>query len=369
MTGIPVVLLTGFLGSGKTTLLSQLLKNPRCSDTAVVINELGEIDLDHYLVETSQDAFLQMTFGCVCCTVRGDIRQTLLMLHERSARGEIPTFARLVIEANGLADPAPVVHTLMTDPSLTRLYTLTGVVTTVDAVNGLGTLDRHEECLKQVAIADRLVLGKIDLLHETIARLKLPELRTRLRKLNPGAELIEKSAASQDPAILFAANPFDPTGKNFDVQAWLREEAYCDADEHDGHDHAHDHSDHDHSVAHTHDPQRHGDNIHSYCLIRETPLDSLAFTVALDLLKAHRGEDLLRVKGIVNLRDKPNRPLIIQGVQHVFHEPLWLDGWPSDDQRTRIVFVTRNLPKAAVEEFVSAFAEAADARTQPATNA
>ncbi|MEE4377022.1 MAG: GTP-binding protein [Candidatus Competibacteraceae bacterium] len=365
MTGIPVVLLTGFLGSGKTTLLSQLLKDPRYSDTAVVINELGEIDLDHYLVETSQDAFLQMTFGCVCCTVRGDIRQTLLMLHERSARGEIPTFARLVIEANGLADPAPVMHTLMTDPSLTRLYTLAGVVTTFDAVNGLGTLDRHEECLKQVAVADRLVLGKIDLLNETIARLKLPELRTRLRKLNPGAELIEKSAAPLDPAILFAANPYDPTGKNFDVQGWLREEAYCDANDHEGHDHVH-HA-HD-SEAHTHDSQRHGDDIHSYCLIRETPLDSLAFTVALDLLKAHRGEDLLRVKGIVNLRNKPDRPLIIQGVQHVFHEPLWLDGWPSDDQRTRIVFVTRNLPKAAVEEFISAFGAAADARTQPATN-
>lgn len=356
MTPIPVTLITGFLGSGKTTLLSYVLKDPRFSDTAVVINEFGEVGLDHALVEASREEIVEMTSGCLCCTIRGDIRKTLIDLHARSAAGLIPMFSRLVIETTGLADPAPVLHTLIADSLISWRYSLSTVVTTVDAVNGAATLERQAECMKQVAVADRLVLTKTDQIKDSVSRNELHQLRQTLSRINPGAVILDRTATDFDLRRLFDTALYDPANKTIDVQQWLNEEAYRTTDE--AHNHAHEH-DLDHVGGHDHHPQhdvnRHGTDIHAFCVVRDQPVSSLALSVALELLIANRGEDLLRVKGIIHVIDEPDRPCVIHGVQHIFHEPVWLDAWPDDDRRTRIVFITRNLPQHVIEPVIAAF--------------
>ena len=355
MTPIPVTLITGFLGSGKTTLLGQVLRDPRFSDTAVVINEFGEVGLDHALVAASREELVEMTSGCLCCTIRGDIRRTLVDLHARSSAGTIPTFSRLIVETTGLADPAPVLHTLMADPLVWPRYSLGGVITTVDAVNGAATLDTQSESVKQVAVADRLVLTKTDLLAEPAARKASDAFEQTLRRINPGAVILDRAAADYDLRRLFDTALYDPRSKTIDVQRWLNEEAYRTSDATDPqHGHAHDHGgDHDHHPPH--DVNRHGADIQAFCVVREQPISGLALSFALELLIANRGADLLRVKGIINVADKPDRPCVIHGVQHIFHEPVWLDAWPDADRRTRIVFITRNVPRAAIEPIISAF--------------
>jgi G3E family GTPase len=364
MDAVPVTLLTGFLGSGKTTLLGQVLRDPRFSDTAVVINEFGDVGLDHALVERSGDELIEMTSGCLCCTIRGDIRRTLVDLHARSSAGSVPMFSRLIVETTGLADPAPVLHTLMADAAVWQRYRLGGVVTTVDAVNAEATLARQAECVKQVAVADRLVLTKTDLVADPASRKDLLELRRRLARLNPGAAVLDRQADGFDLRRLFDTACFDPRSKTIDVQRWLNEEAYRAGHAHDhagshdahahGHDHRHGHA-HGHGRHEVHDVNRHGSDIEAYCLVRDQPISGLALSLVLELLVANRGEDLLRVKGIVNVAGKPDRPCVIHGVQHVFHDPVWLDAWPDADRRTRIVFITRNLPRTAIEPIFAAF--------------
>ncbi len=347
MSNIPVTLLTGFLGSGKSTLLTQILRDPRFSDTAVVVNEFGEIGLDGFLVEHSGDQIMEMTSGCLCCTIRGDIRQTLLDLHARRERGQIPMFERLVIETTGLADPAPVIHTLMADPRLDRRYMLGGIVTTIDAVNGEHTLDTQIECVKQAAVADRIVLTKTDLALDPMSQHDIEKLRGRLHAINPGAAILDKNADGFNLRRLFDTSLYDPATKTMDVQKWLNEEAYQDA-----HGHGHHHAHHDH--AHHHDITRHGDNIRAFTVTLDTPLDLMAFTDALELLIASHGETLLRVKGIVHAAGRPEQPLVIHGVQHVFHDPVWLDAWPDADRRTRIVFITAGLGEETVRALLAA---------------
>jgi G3E family GTPase len=356
MTAIPATLLTGFLGSGKTTLLSHVLRDPRFSDTAVVINEFGEVGLDHALVAASREELVEMTSGCLCCTIRGDIRKTLVDLHARSNAGTIPTFSRLIIETTGLADPAPVLHTLISDPLVWPRYSLGGVITAVDAVNGAATLKRQTESVKQVAVADRLVLTKTDLGADPASRDDLRELRHTLSQINPGAPILDRASADFDLRRLFDTALYDPRRKTIDVQTWLNEEAYRTASEAPDHDHGHGHDhvgSHDHHSHH--DVNRHGTDIEAFCIVRDRPISGLAFTVALELLIANRGEDLLRIKGIINVAEEPERPCVIHGVQHVFHEPTWLDAWPDEDRRTRIVFITRNLPRSAIEPVFAAF--------------
>lgn len=357
MTPIPVTLITGFLGSGKTTLLGQVLRDPRFSDTAVVINEFGEVGLDHALVAASREELVQMTSGCLCCTIRGDIRKTLVDLHARSSAGTIPTFSRLIVETTGLADPAPVLHTLMADPLVWSRYSLGGVVTTVDAVNGAATLHEQIECVKQVAVADRLVLTKTDLLAEPAARNALDAIEGMLHRINPGAVILDRAAADFDLRRLFDTALYDPRSKTMDVQRWLNEEAYRTSDATDPHHgHAHDHGGgHGHDHHPRHDVNRHGTDIQAFCVVRDQPISGLALSFALELLIANRGADLLRVKGIINVADTPDRPCVIHGVQHIFHEPVWLDAWPDADRRTRIVFITRNVPRTAIEPIISAF--------------
>src|SRR5882757_11350556 len=234
---IPVTLLTGFLGSGKTTVLNHVLKQPDMAATAVVVNEFGEIGLDHLLVERSSENVILLNSGCLCCTVRGDIVDTLTNLFVDRVKGKVPYFTRVAIETTGLADPAPILHTLMTDPIVAARYLLDGVVTTVDAVNGAGTLDRQPEAVKQAAVADRLIITKTDLADTA----SVNSLRARLAALNPGAPQLYAAQGAIDASALFGLGLFDPQTKSADVQRWLRDEAVAHAE----HDEAHDDDHHD----------------------------------------------------------------------------------------------------------------------------
>jgi len=355
---IPVSIVTGFLGSGKTTLLSRLVRRPDMRLTALIINEFGEIGLDHDLVEKGDENVVQLTTGCLCCTVQSSLAETLTNLYLRRAKGEILPFQRAIVETTGLADPAPVLHALMSDPLVGARYRLDSVIATVDAVNGDGTLDRHFESVKQAAVADRLIITKTDLADAAA----VDALEARLARLNPGATLTRIAHGAVGPEFLFGATLFDPATKTADVQRWLREEAY-----HDHHQHGHDH-DHGHDHGHGHgdaqspaDVNRHDAEIQAFCITRDRPVKASAFNMFLDLLSANRGADLLRVKGILNVAELPDGgPVAIHGVQHVMHPPVQLDAWPSADRRSRIVFITRNIGRDTVEKLMDALEEAVD---------
>jgi len=336
---IPVTLLTGFLGSGKTTVLNHVLKQPDMAATAVVVNEFGEIGLDHLLVERSSEDVVLLNSGCLCCTVRGDIVDTLTNLFVDRVKGKIPYFTRVAIETTGLADPAPILHTLMTEPIVAARYMLDGVVTTVDAVNGAATLDKQPEAVKQAAVADRLLLTKTDLADSATRQ----EIEARLEALNPSAVIVPVAQGAVDPARLFNIGFYDPATKSVDVRRWLRDEAFENGDAHE-HEHV--------------DVNRHDDRIRAFCITRERPISWAALSAWLDGLATMRGEDLLRLKAIVALSDRPDQPVVLHGVQHLFHPPVLLPEWPSEDHRTRMVFITRDLPREAIEATLAAFEEA-----------
>lgn len=334
---IPVSILTGFLGSGKTTLLNRLVRDPLLSRTLVVINEFGAVGLDHDLItRSSEDLVVEMMGGCLCCTIRGDLLRTLRDAPFRFARDGKCWFDRLVIETTGLADPAPILHTLMTDSQLQTLYRLDGVITTVDAATGMATLDSQEESVKQAAVADRLLLTKTDL----VSAEEIAALETRLRALNPATPIFRVTDGKVEAERLFDAGLYNPATKSDDVQRWLNAEAY----EHSDHrHHAHGHDDHDH--AHHHDVNRHDDNIRAICLTFDHPLKDSVFDRWIDILTTFKGPDVLRIKGIVNIEGL-DRPLVIHGVQHILHIPVALNAWPSDDRRTRMVFIVRNMEES-----------------------
>ena len=321
---IPVCVLTGFLGSGKTTLLGKLLKSPAFARTAVIINEFGEVGLDHDLIETSDESFVTLQTGCLCCTIRGDLVLTLADILRRRDEGTVTPFDRVVIETSGLADPAPILHAVMSDDALAERLTLAGVVTTVDAVNGAATLARQPESIKQIAVADRLVLTKTDLVDESPAA-----LTDRLAALNPSAPVLPASFGDIDPERLFDARIWDPAGKLVEPD-----------------DEAHHHG--------AHDRNRHDERIACFALIREQPIPAVALTLFLEVLAEHCGADLLRLKGIVAIAESPDRPAVIHGVQHMFHAPAFLERWPSDDRRSRLVFIARDLPRAFAEALLDA---------------
>ena len=344
---IPVTLLTGFLGSGKTTVLNHVLKQPGMAATAVVVNEFGEIGLDHLLVERSSEDVVLLNSGCLCCTVRGDIVDTLTNLFVDRVKGKVPFFTRVAIETTGLADPTPILHTLMTDPIVAARYVLDGVVTTVDAVNGAGSLDRQPEAVKQAAVADRLLLTKTDIA-EPGAR---QAIEARLKELNPSAAIVSVAQGAIDSALLFNIGFYDPTTKSLDVRRWLRDESF--------------EGDHGQDVGHGHehpDVNRHDDRIRAFCITREQPISWAALSTWLDGLAAMRGDDLLRLKAIVALSDRPDQPVVLHGVQHLFHPPVLLPEWPSEDRRTRMVFITRDLPRETIETTLAAFEEAVEER-------
>jgi G3E family GTPase len=327
---IPVCVLTGFLGSGKTTLLARLLKSPAFARTAVIINEFGEIGLDHDLIETSDESFVTLQTGCLCCTIRGDLVLTLADILRRRDDGTVTPFDRVVIETSGLADPAPILHAVMSDDVLAERLTLAGVVTTVDAVCGAATLEQQPESVKQVAVADRLVLTKTDLVAGHPAA-----VLDRLAALNPSAPVLPASFGDIDAERLFDARIWDPSGK---LERW------ADEPHHHG----------------AHDRNRHDERIACFALLREQPIPAVALTLFLEVLAEHCGADLLRLKGIVAIAESPERPAVIHGVQHMFHAPAFLERWPSDDRRSRLVFIARDLPR----EFPAALLDAIEAEVR-----
>jgi G3E family GTPase len=316
---LPVTVLTGFLGSGKTTLLRRALTAPAFADTAVVINEIGEIAIDHYLVDFVEGEVLELPGGCLCCAVREDLAQTLRGLIERRDSGEIRRFRRIVIETSGLADPGPVLFTLGTDPMLDQRLRLGRVVTLVDAVSGIATLNRFAEAARQAAVADALVISKTDLAPFGAA------LAARLDALNPGAERISGAAGSDPATVLFAGSRQSAA----DMPASS--------------------ADHSHGIA-------------AFTIVLKGAVSRLDFARALGGLAQARGNDLLRVKGIVAFADRSERPAIVQAAQHTMFAPEWLDAWPDDDHRSRLVFVVHDI---AVKEILDRFAFASPALIGP----
>ncbi|MFC4297251.1 CobW family GTP-binding protein [Castellaniella hirudinis] len=358
---IPVTLLTGFLGSGKTTVLNHLVRQPELADALVIINEFGEMSLDHMLVaHSTENLIMEMSSGCLCCTIRGDLVQTLRDVAWRFSREGQRQFRRVVIETTGLADPAPIVHTLMTHPQVANRYRLDGIVVTLDLATGDATLDLHPEAVRQAAIADCLLLTKADVA-DTETR---DALMRRLAAINPAAPRWEVLHGEVSASKVLALGLFSTQGKAPDVERWLREEAYTDDAHSHGHTHVHHHGNedghgHDDSVAHHHhghhhDINRHDDHIRAFCFAVDEPIPAEILAAWLDVLLGFIGADILRVKGILNIEGS-DKPMVIHGVQHIFHPPATLPAWPSEDRRSRLVFITRDVSREAIEETFRAF--------------
>ncbi len=340
----PITILTGFLGSGKTTLLNRALRDPSMANTAVVINEFGEVGLDQALAAQSDDTIMVLENGCLCCTVFGDLVTTLNNLYYAREAGEIPRFDHVVIETSGLADPSPLIQAFLSDPVLAGLYRIGAVVATVDAVNGPNTLDNHVESVRQVALADQILITKLDLIEPTKAQAAETELTSRLRRLNPAAKISRIDDPSFSIGTLLRAEGLDPGNAKTDARAWLNAAAYEQVDEHHHH-HDGDHADHDHHHLHDRD-------IASFCFVREEPIPREALRLLLDALQQNLGPNLLRVKGIVHVAEEPERPAVIQGAQQLLHNLSWLERWPDADRRSKIVFITQGFDRAEVEDMI-----------------
>jgi len=320
----PVNIITGFLGSGKTTLLQRLLRSPELSEVAVLVNEFGEVGLDHHLLQGVAESTLLLENGCVCCAVRGDLQKALRELLSQRTRGDVPHFRRVVIETSGLADPAPIAYTLLSEAVLRHHFRLSGIVTTVDAVNGAAQLDAFAEAVKQVSMADRLVVTKSDLSDPT----PLGALRARLRALNLSAQMLDATDVPGNFHRLLTDDIYDSEGKFREASRWTAEE--------------------------THGSQDHTADVRSFAVTFDRPLDWTAFGVWASMLLHRHGADVLRVKGLLNVAGVPT-PVLINGVQHIVHPPSHLDAWPDADRRSRLIFIVRGLQRARIERSLAVF--------------
>ncbi len=329
--------ITGFLGAGKTTLLNRLLKHPEMDETLVIINEFGDVGIDHMLVEASPGEVIELASGCLCCALRGDLVETLIRVLQAREEGRMKTFSRIVVETSGLADPAPILHSVMGHGWLMRRLKLDGVAAVIDGVNGARTLARHEEAVKQAALAERLVITKADMKEATAEN--LARLENILRGLNPGADILYSGRDEISPAKLFNAGLMGDDGRAR-IEDWLKTKAVR------GHDHRHDH---DHAA--------HGGGIESFAIVHDAAITASGLEVFIDLLRANFGAALLRVKGVVRLAGDEERPAAVHGVQHIFHPPARLAGWPDADRRTRLVFITRAGARAGIEKLFAAVSD------------
>ena len=342
---IPLTVITGFLGAGKTTLLNRLLAAPELAQAAVIVNEFGDIPLDHLLVTNVADDVIELSSGCLCCTVRGELVSTLEDFLRRLDNGRLERLSRVVIETTGLAHPGPILHAVMLHPYLVQRFRLDGVVTLVDAVNGMATLDAHEEAMAQVGVADRIVLTKTDLLPDNDPG--VGALRARLHAINPLARILDAVRGEAEVPALLNAGLYDPDTRIANVAQWLGE----DFKETPTHDHGHAHAGHDHS----HAVNRHSDSVRAFTLQTDRAIELRALDMFLELLVESHGPRLLRVKGIVKLADDPERPLVLHAVQHVLHPPVRLPAWPDDTRTSRLVFIVDGLPEGFVRSLFDAF--------------
>jgi G3E family GTPase len=337
---IPVHIITGFLGSGKTTLVNELVRDPAFAGTAVLVNEFGDIAIDHDLIAEIEEGVVETTSGCICCSVTGDIDTTLRSLSERVAAGTVRQFTRVLVETTGLADPAPAITALLPPSPASDNYRLTSVVTLFDIVHGGYALDEHFESVKQIALADAIVLTKTDLALDPATRADMARDRERLVRLNPTAEILDRRAdAARIKELLLGAGSYDVAARSEDALAWLAAERVG-------------------ALAHAHDAtaqsdaDRH-DGVRSHCITVDQPIDPRGFSLFLEALKLSAGAKILRLKGLVALADDPDRPVVLHGVQHMIHPVTRLDRWPSDDRRTRLVFIGRDLKVQSIERMLA----------------
>lgn len=323
MSRIATTIVTGFLGSGKTTLLNRGLRDPALRRAAVIVNEFGETGLDHDLIEVSDDAVVLLENGCLCCSVRGDLISTLTDLHRKRSRRQLPAFDHVLIETSGLADPTTIAEIFELEPSVRGQYVLEGIIASVDAVNGLETLKAHEQSVKQIALADRIVVTKSDI------RACESELLTEIRRLNPDAEVLD-ACTTTDVRRLFR---FSPSEIGDDETHPLRTGQSC-VGAPSGH------------------ADTHGRSVNRFTVVREEPWDMQTLDLFIQALAQNAGPSLLRVKGIVGIAEMPQRPVVVHGAQRLVHDVRWLDEWPSDDRRTRIVFITLDWQEEDVQRLV-----------------
>ncbi len=332
-SSIPVNIVTGFLGSGKTSIIQRLLASPRLEETAVLVNEFGEIGLDHHLYQGLAESTLLMENGCVCCAIRGDLKDGLRDLFSQLTRGEIPPFRRVIVETSGLADPVPIAYTVQSEPVIRHHFRLGNIVTAVDAVSGESQLQHYAESVKQAAIADRLIVTKSDIATDD----QVARLHAALRRLNGAAQIIDGARDPLDPDILFAAESTREGMDQSAASAWI-------ADDHEAVDTgsaaALDHS--------------HTGSVTSFTVTYDRPLDWTAFGVWMTMLLHCHGDRVLRIKGLLNVEGLP-APVLINGVQHVVHAPDHLAAWPNEDRRSRLIFIADGIEQDRIERSLDAF--------------
>jgi G3E family GTPase len=350
LTEIPLTVLTGFLGSGKTTLLKSLLKQPSMAGTAVIVNEFGEVGIDDALIRAStilgstsnDDRTVLLPSGCVCCEVQGDLVEALLKLHDDMLKGRIPDLQRVVLETTGLADPGPIARALISDRELFRIYRLDGVIATVDAQHGGAQVREHMEPARQIAAADRIILTKTDLVSSD----QTHDIRVMIRELNRAAPITRSVKGDIAADALFGIKAYEVRGEPERARDWLVPEAFEPVAEH-AHDCGDTNCGHPDHHGHSHSPGPHLHGIRSFCLTFDKPLDGRKLSSLIDMARMTYGTKMLRTKGILNIAGE-DLPFVVQGVNHEFYPVENLDAWPSDDRRSRLVFITKDLDEATI---------------------